>query len=247
MIAGLTNGIKSIANGGSFFKGFKKGWSQSWQIILGAFQWDNDLRVGQNSWNAVVKCTWEAPQTAIGLFFSQALNIGTVVNEVHCFRGATVLDTDLKRGAVAIGSYLIGPVDFKPDFTDHLFAHEFGHYLQSKRVGPLYINFVGLPSLTDIIFWPEIHDTRWYETHASRLAADYFDKEFGSGVSGYFVGSENHFDRNSFVTGTRSSYRNVRNGRRFQGDNPLESKFHRSDVLLSGVYNGGLGLFGYLQ
>ncbi|KEO71678.1 hypothetical protein EL17_23255 [Anditalea andensis] len=34
---------------------------------------------------------------------------------------------------------------FKPDFRDHLFVHEYGHYLQSQRMGPLYLPFGTMP------------------------------------------------------------------------------------------------------
>lgn len=86
---------------------------------------------------------------------------------------------------------------------------------------------------------------------ASRLAADYFDEEFGSGAPGFVAGSPNFFDRNSFVTGAPSPYFNGRwqrslgIDRRNRNAHPTEAQFHWSDILINGIYNGGLGLFGY--
>ncbi len=245
--AGLTNGIRNIFGGGNFFAGYAQGWTQSWQITGGLFQWDGDLNFGQNLWNMVSKFTWEAQQTFLGFMVSQYLNLGTLVKDVNYFRGATVLDTDITGGAFTLGSYISGPPGFRPDFTDHLFVHEFGHYLQSKRMGPFYMNFVALPSVTDVRLWPNRHDTRWYEAGANRLAADYFDREFGTGAPGYFEGSLNHFDRNSFVNqGELSPYFNQRTRGRNFGGNPLGSRFHWSDIPINIIYNGGIGLFGFL-
>ena len=252
-LAGLTNGIKNLVNGDNFFEGFADGWTQSWEITGGLFQYDSDLNFGENLWNTVSKFTWELPQTALGFTVSQGLNIGTAVNDVNYFRGATVIDSDLEGGAFTMGSYIVGPEGFRPDFKDHLFVHEFGHYLQSKRMGPLYIPFVALPSLTDFyLAGTDLHHNRWYESSASKLGANYFDREFGTGADGYFVGSRNHFDRNSFVIGTPSPYFNPRSSVRFgfnvrnREAHPLQSRFHWTDIPFNLMYNGGLGLFGYL-
>ncbi|WP_421947689.1 RHS repeat domain-containing protein [Phaeodactylibacter xiamenensis] len=255
-IAGLSNGLRNLFQGESFFEGFAQGWTQSWEITGGLFQYSNDLSFGQNLWNTFSKLTWELPQTLVGLTVAQGLNIGTAVNDVNYFRGATVLDTDLDGGAFAAGSYLIGPEGFGPNFEDHLFVHEFGHYLQSKRLGPLYLNFVALPSVAgfwavDEVFNQNLNETRWYEAQASRLAANYFDQEFGSGLDTYFPNSPNHFDRNSFINrGLRSPYPNPRGnnvfGRGNPGGNPINSRFHWTDIPISLIFNGGLGLFGYL-
>lgn len=118
-------------------------------------------------------------------------------------------------------------------------------------MGPLYFNLVALPSVTDFnlvdeLFGEDLHDTRWYEAHASRLAANYFDREFGRGAPGYFVGSINHFDRNSFVNDrVASPYLNSRNGRNNFGGNPLNSRFHWSDIPINLIFNKGLGFFGF--
>ena len=247
-LAGFTNGIRNLFAGESFFDGFAQGWTQSWEITLGPFQYSNDLSFGQNIWNTFSKLTWELPQTLVGLTTAQGLNIGTAVNDVNYFRGATVLDTDIEGGAFTAGSFIVGPQDFRPDFSDHLFVHEFGHYLQSKRLGPLYMNFVALPSITDFnlvddLFNQDLHDFRWYEAGASRLAADYFDREFGAGAPGYFVNSPNHFDRNSFVNdATVSPYRNPRNRGFNFGGNPINARFHWTDIPINSTFNFGLGL-----
>lgn len=197
------------------------------------------------------RLTWQAPQTLLGNVTSHALNITGNVNHVEHFRGATVLDTDISGGAFTLGSYLVGPEGFRPDFRDHLFVHEYGHYLQSQRLGPLYLNFVALPSVTDFqlidgIFGTDLHGTRWYEAQASRLAVNYFDEHFGQGAAGYTPESPDHFDRDSFINdGVLSPYQNPRNERFNRGGNPINSIFHWSDIFVNLPFNGGLGLLGF--
>ena len=245
-LAGLTNGVRNVLEGENFFEGFGQGWSQSWQITGGLFQYDNDLSFGQNIWNGVSKLTWEFPQTALGFATSQALNVGTVVNDVNYFRGATVIDSRLSGGAFTAGSFIVGPEGFKPDFRDHLFVHEFGHYLQSKRLGPGYLPSVAKPSVTDFWTFPDLHDTRWYEADASRRAANYFDREFGQGVDGFVASDPRFFDRASFIQeGRISPYRNPRNRGFNFGGHPIQSQFHWSDIPINILWNGGIGLLGY--
>jgi len=60
-----------------------------------------------------------------------------------------------------------------------LFRHEFGHTIQSRLYGPLYLTSVGLPSLIgsglNDIGWHS-HDDEWNEIQANRMAYDFFTK-----------------------------------------------------------------------
>jgi hypothetical protein len=83
-----------------------------------------------------------------------------------------VLGTGFRAGAFSIGPYLVGPHWFKADRRERLFVHEYGHYLQSRILGPFYLPFVAMPSILD--FWMDVvlgwqlHSTRWYEVWATR-------------------------------------------------------------------------------
>jgi hypothetical protein len=175
------------------------------------------------------------------------------VNEVNSRYGVTVLDTRFEDGASTVGNYIIGPPGMRPDWRDHLFVHEYGHYIQSQRFGPFYFSLIAMPSLTDFwlvddLFGQNLHDTRWYEAGASRLAADYFDRHEGSGRGDYFVGSVNHFDRNSFVTGINSIgtvgslYVNPRTGFINRGANPTAPIFHWTDIPISNLWGSLPGM-----
>ena len=64
-----------------------------------------------------------------------------------------------------------------------LLMHEYGHYVQSQKIRPIYTLFImpvsGISSLSKKTVegtMPELrmHDIRWYEQWANRNAAKYF-------------------------------------------------------------------------
>lgn len=54
------------------------------------------------------------------------------------------------------------------------------------------------------------HDNRWFEVDASYLGAQHFDRKYGRGRDDYYYNSPNHFDINSFRTGSNDIYKNPR-------------------------------------
>ena len=208
--------------------------NKAWKIDIGGFKTDENKNFAGRSWELISRWTWQIPQTVAGKLGGHGLNMFGAVNEVNYFHGATVLDTDVEGGAFTLGNYIIGPEGFKPDFRDHLFVHEYGHYRQSQRWGPFYLPLIGIPSLQSAAFSShERHGNRWFEAQASRYAADYFDEYYGTGASGYTPGSINYFDKNSFINeGVFSFYRNPRNGRYNWGGHQQRGQFHWSDPFL---------------
>lgn len=67
-----------------------------------------------------------------------------------------------------------------------LLMHEYGHYVQSQRIGVLYPFLVMIPSAISASNIRQIpgtilstHDVRKYEMSANRNAAHYFSKNYG--------------------------------------------------------------------
>lgn len=60
-------------------------------------------------------------------------------------------DTEESK-AFTIGHYSIGPKNYAADWRDHLYVHEYGHYIQSQRMGLLYFPVVAGPSLLSAAF-----------------------------------------------------------------------------------------------
>lgn len=148
-----------------------------------------------------------APDPVIGdLFVSTANAFGAVNNVTHNY-GATAVDMGLPGGSsVTIGFYTAGPKGYTADWRDHLFVHEYGHYIQSQLHGPVYLFTVGVPSLQSAVLQTDDpcspqHDVRWFEADASYKGAEYFDKYYGSKKEGYIAGSGKYFSKESFISG----------------------------------------------
>ena len=226
------------------FKGEKWDWTQTslgWEIDKGMFHVDsNKSPVGQ-VWEVVSRLTWQLPQTLVGDLFVSAANSFGVVNDVTHNYGVTAVDMGLKGGAVTIGYFSAGPTGYRADWRDHLFVHEYGHYIQSQQHGPVYLLTVGIPSLQSAIMQTDNpsaprHDVRWFEADASYKGADYFDKFYGRGKAGYVTGSPYYFDKGSFIAEDNpprySPYINPRNGRYNRSDNPIFGKFDWTDIFV---------------
>ena len=111
-----------------------------------------------------------------------------------------------------IGHYSLGPNGYEADWRDHLFVHEYGHYIQSQNLGLFYIPVIAIPSLISASgISPGEHKYKWFEVNASKLGAEHFDKKYGRGADGYVEGDKNYFDIVSFSTnGITSPYQNPR-------------------------------------
>ncbi len=165
------------------------------------------------------KWTWNYWLTKWGHDFTQMLNMTGLVKDVTHMDGAVAISGIAKKDeAFTFGHYIFGPRKFRADWRDHLFVHEYGHYVQAQRMGLFYIPVVAYPSVVNYgmgaakIFGPSNHSERWYEVHASRLGAKHFDRHYGRGATGYEKDNPKYFDMESFSEGTLSKYLNPRTG-----------------------------------
>ncbi len=233
------------------FTGEKWDWTQTkngWEIDKSIFHTDPNKTIGGRVWEVVSRFTWQLPQTIIGDLFVSVANAFGYVNYISHGYGVTAVDMGLKKGAVTIGYFTAGPEGYKANWRDHLFVHEYGHYVQSQQHDPLYLLTVGIPSLQSAILQTNnpdspSHDIRWFEADASYKGAEYFDSNYGSGQNNFETGSIDYFERNSFVGGTPSSYLNPRTGLQNRSINPISGKFHWTDIP---IYIPGIGLFPFL-
>lgn len=237
-IFGIFNFVKDL-----FVNTFIKSWSQgfnawsnkdNWRSTINAFKLDIGLFQG-GFWNTISRLTWQLPQTLLGYTLNQTLNNIYLINDVNYFDGAVVIDSKIKTGGLTLSNYILGPPGFKPDFRDHLFVHEYGHYLQSRKLGPAYLFVVAKPSFLSATFDGKNHDNRWYETHASKLAANYFDKKFGSGSKAFRdyqekginpYEQEDIFNVNVFINGGEAAYKHPRHGYNYYEGHPTKSKWN---------------------
>ncbi|MBR6121675.1 MAG: hypothetical protein IKQ05_04715, partial [Prevotella sp.] len=128
------------------------------------------------------------------------------------------------NSAFTIGPYSFGPSNYRATWKDHLFVHEYGHYIQHLYWGATYIPIIACTSLTSA-FAARLgygnHTSRWFEIDASNKGARYFDRHYGKGsaryqnavASGQQIDQEEFFERNAFETDKSSSYINPRDGK----------------------------------
>jgi RHS repeat-associated protein len=121
---------------------------------------------------------WEPLQNTIGLGFGILYNDIDPDIDVDYFEGATVVrgSTIFHNGAaVTIGSYISANRNDirKPYLGNALFQHEYGHYLQSKSSGPIWINKYALPSLISANGSGN-HNDLWVEQDANRRSFEHF-------------------------------------------------------------------------
>ena len=110
----------------------------------------------------------------------------TLVNE----NGKDMLGRDGYWG-VTLGSYINSlNLTANPE-TNYIFAHEYGHTIQSRKLGLSYLPIVGPPSLVGCLVekipWANHdHDNEWYEVWANNLANDYYQERGMTTAVNYF-------------------------------------------------------------
>lgn len=111
---------------------------------------------------------WQLPQEIIGSFLVLILKgKQTKYEPVDVY---TV--SNLFYSGISLGDYIIFDVRIEMSETDVL--HEYGHQLQSRMLGPLYLLIVGIPSLIGNIYSRiKKKDNKWYY---SRFPENWADK-----------------------------------------------------------------------
>jgi Na+/H+-dicarboxylate symporter len=130
-----------------------------------------------------LRFTWELPQTVLGFFVFIYVKL-TDKHSVSRMFSSTVIYTNTSSFGVSLGFFIFGvrkEVYQKAGYQDSdaqiekTKNHEYGHSLQSRLLGPVYLLVVGLPSflfnaLTRLNFLKvETYYTRFPENWADKL------------------------------------------------------------------------------
>lgn len=119
--------------------------------------------------NAFVKILlwiWQLPQNLVGLLFLLFIQ----GEKRHELNGIRFYYLKTFPGGITVGEYVI--VGTKQELT---VRHEYGHVLQSRILGPLYLVVIGLPSLihawiNGAIGCCEKHDEGYYHFYTEKWA-----------------------------------------------------------------------------
>lgn len=119
-------------------------------------------------------------QAISGNSLAHIRNIAGQVDNVEYYGGATLVNRNRlgeDSWGLTLGSYINSQ---NIEVGDNMFIHEYGHTLQSRVMGPLYITHIGIPSLLgsglDKLGLHNHHD-EWYEVQANVMSYRYLRKQ----------------------------------------------------------------------
>lgn len=155
--------------------------SNAFKIDKGLYQTDENNRVG----TIFSRNTSERFQTMLGNALSHIRNNFDDIN-VEYYNDATLVNkndaSSDREWGLTLGPYINSlNMTADPEY-DAMFAHEYGHVLQSKYLGALYFPLVAPFSLVgcavDGKTWSKHdHKNEWYEVWANQLSIEYFDNK----------------------------------------------------------------------
>lgn len=96
--------------------------------------------------NRIVWWIWGFPQNLVGLIMASFFEMKAQIVRVEKYKDSEVFYINSKfGGAVSLGTYIFIFSDYRD--TRKIIMHEYGHSIQSKILGPLYLLVIGLPSI----------------------------------------------------------------------------------------------------
>lgn len=112
-----------------------------------------------------MKLLWTLPQNIIGFIGFLIFRKGYK----YKYNDAFIIEVKNKYGSISLGNFI-----FVPNATDEeTIKHEYGHTLQSKKLGWLYLFIIGIPS----IIWASCfegyrkkHNISYYAFYTERWA-----------------------------------------------------------------------------
>jgi hypothetical protein len=157
------------------------------RIWEGLFVTDSNSTNGKRFLELGSRFTYQCPQTGIGLFMAHYYNtILCKVNTVDHPNGSTLLNMNVLWTGICFGNYILAKKTSEPNPNNRIFQHEYGHYLQSKRMGLAYLIRVGLPAIMS----KGVHDEHPVEVDCNREAFLYFNR-----IDSNFQNDSAYFDK----------------------------------------------------
>ena len=125
-----------------------------------------------SSFKEILLWIWQLPQNLLGLIL---LLFYKHEKEYHRLNGRTFYYTTEMSSGISLGNYIIMNRDDREDGM----RHEYGHSIDSRRYGPIYLLVIGLPSLLGNIYdrifhrkWKYSDSCEWYYNQPWEKSAD---------------------------------------------------------------------------
>ena len=166
----------------------------------GLFKTDKTRSKGGQIWQVASRFIYEPLQTLLGYVSAQTRNIFHCVDRVDYYGGATFVTNEQgkEEWGFSLGSFINTnikgtiekPFDEYITKSNPMYMHEYGHYIQSQMLGPLYAvpaiysgwhTLINKGRTMTYNYWSGIpvSSDHWTETWANRLAAKYFGENEG--------------------------------------------------------------------
>ena len=132
----------------------------------------------ESLWEGLSRATWQQGQMYLGEMYSHTRNRNSKTT-VERFNGGVLVNQPYNKGqkGATLGNYING---WNLKTTDSMFKHEYGHIVQSRRLGfgyfiviaasPFSVLSDNLNKRTGV---DRKHGTRWYEEQADRFGNYY--------------------------------------------------------------------------
>ena len=85
---------------------------------------------------------WQLPQNLLGILWYLINNMFTSCYHINSFDGIDVFKVGFQVGAVSLGKFIF----VSDNHYGTIIQHEYGHCIQSRYLGWLYLPIIGIPS-----------------------------------------------------------------------------------------------------
>jgi hypothetical protein len=128
------------------------------------------------------RMTWELPQSLLSFFVGLFVVLFWKVQWMRNYEGVLLIVGRFGRkywGGISFGTMILADENADAEVNNKLFMHEFGHSLQSRASGPIYLFKYGLLSLQSATLRPDLHYLHPVEQDANKRAFDFFSQKEG--------------------------------------------------------------------
>lgn len=110
---------------------------------------------------------WQLPQECVGFFLLLWYYSRGKATKATSYKSAYVFCVPTMNGGVSLGQFLFV---CKQNYT--LIKHEYGHFKQSRILGPFYLFVIGIPSF----IWAMLWKPEWKKDYYSFYTESWADK-----------------------------------------------------------------------
>ena len=147
------------------------------RILSSFIAYDSNKTFFGKAFQILSHFTWELPQMILGTLTAEITNLVGGIGSVDRYSNGSIVAVNKWMGGDGITMGNI--ITIGPNTTFDIVSHEFGHYIQSRRFGPLWTLAFGIPSfgrailIRANIIHPKSYTAFYTESNADKLGEAY--------------------------------------------------------------------------